>query len=222
MHMIQVLIWAAAQAASVATPPAPIEYGPSVSYSDGVEIGEAFIKADLADPASAQFEWPYRFVQFTEKVPLFKRTTGYASCFTYNAKNAMGGYVGSRMYRIIIRDGKVIDYMAVSDLRFVPDICKELITKFGMRPAPTPKLPLGITFQPSLDGALVLTVARGSLAEAVGIKAGDVVDVLNGIDVKGKTSDKIAAIMLDSPDALSIGIKGKAALIVDRSVKPSM
>ncbi len=217
--MIKVLIWAAAAQAATAVPlQPPADYGSNVPYEEGVKIGEAFIKADLADPASAQFEWPYRFVQFTEKIPLSKRTTGYASCFTYNAKNTMGGYVD----RIIIRDHKVIDYRRVSDLRFVPDICKELITKFGMGPAPTQKLPLGVTFQPSLDGAIVLSVGRGSLAESVGIKPGDVVEALNGTAVKGKSADEIAAIMLESPDALSVSIKGKAAVIVDRSAKPSM
>ncbi len=221
--MIKVLIWAAAAQAATAVPlQPPADYGANVPYEEGVKIGEAFIKADLADPTSAQFEWPFRFVQFTEKVPLFKRTTGYASCFTYNAKNLMGGYVGAHMYRIIIRDHKVIDYMRVSDLKFVPDICKELTTKFGMGPAPTQKLPLGVTFQPSLEGAIVLSVGRGSLAESVGIKPGDVVEALNGTAVKGKSADEIAAIMLESPDALSVSIIGKATLIVDRSVKPSM
>lgn len=219
---ISLVLALSAQTAAAGPLPSPTDYGPNVSYEEGVRLGEAFIKSDLADPSSAQFEWPYRFVQFTEKIPLFKRSTGYASCVSYNAKNAMGGYVGSRMYRVIIRDHKVIDDMPVSNLRFVPDICKELITKFGMGAAPSPKLPLGFTFQPSPDGAVVLSVGRGSLAESVGMKSGDVVEMLNGIDVRGKTADEIAAIMLEAPDALPIALKAKANLIVDRSVKPSM
>ena len=111
---------------------AQFDYGTQVSYGDGVRIGEEFIKADLADPDSAKFEWPFQFVPMTEKVPLSKRTTGYATCLRYNAKNLMGGYVGYKQYRIIIRDGTVIDLMPVSDLRFVPDICRELEVKFGM------------------------------------------------------------------------------------------
>lgn len=64
----------------------------------------------LADPYSAHLEWPYGFVQFDEKVSFFKRTIGYATCVTVNAKNAYGGYVGEREYRIRIRNGAVIDY----------------------------------------------------------------------------------------------------------------
>ena len=88
--------------------------------------------------------------------------------------------------------------------------------------APGPKLPLGFTFSPSPDGALVLSVGHGSLAESVGIKSGDVVEMLNGVEVKGKTAEEITAIMLEAPDAIPIGLKGRANLIVDRSVKPSM
>jgi hypothetical protein len=119
--------------AMAADAPAP-DYGAPVVYDDGVRIGETFVKKDLLDPYSAKFTWPYLFVPFTEKVPLFRRTTGYATCFTQNAKNAMGGYVGVHTYRIIIRDGNVIDIGMVSDLKMVSDICKELADKFGMKP----------------------------------------------------------------------------------------
>ena len=114
---------------------ASIDYGVKPTYENAVQIGEAFIKGDLADPYSAHIEWRYDFVPLDEKLPLSKRTTGYATCVTVNAKNAYGGYVGERQYRIIIRNGSVIDYAAVSELRFVPDICKDLI-KAGMGPAP--------------------------------------------------------------------------------------
>lgn len=117
---------------AMAAPPAadPSEYGAPVSYADGVRIGEEFVKNDLRDPDSAEFKWPNDFVPFTGS----KRATGYATCFSYNAKNSFGGYVGYLTYRIVIRDGKVVDYMSVSPLRIVPDICKELSVKFGMRP----------------------------------------------------------------------------------------
>lgn len=121
-------------AAAIAAVP---DFGAKGAYEDDVKIGEAFIKSDLADPYSAHIEWRYDFVPLDEKLPLSKRTAGYATCVTVNAKNAYGGFVGERQYRIIIRNGSVIDYAGVSELRFVPDICKELITKHGMGPAPT-------------------------------------------------------------------------------------
>lgn len=130
--MLVMLLAAAAPTAA----PVPIDYGEPVAYAEGVRIGEAFVREDLADPDSAKFTWPFGVVAFSEKVPMFKRTTGYATCLTYNAKNAYGGYVGYRQYRIMIRDRKVVDFAKVSDLRFVPDICKELVDKFGMVAAP--------------------------------------------------------------------------------------
>jgi hypothetical protein len=120
----------------VAAPVTAPDNGPKPSYEDGVKIGEAFIKHDLADPYSAHIEWPYDFVPINEKVPLSKRTIGYATCVIVNAKNGYGGYIGERQFRIIIRSGTVIDYAPVSDLKFVPDMCKELV-KNGMQPAPT-------------------------------------------------------------------------------------
>ena len=122
--------------ASLPAPKTPdvIDYGAPISYEDGVQLGEELVKSGLLDPDTAKFKWPYVFVPFTERLPLSKRTTGFATCFSYNAKNAYGGYVGYEQYRIVIRDGKVIDLQKVSDLRFVPDICKELIEKFGMMP----------------------------------------------------------------------------------------
>ena len=132
--MLVMLLAAAALAA--APMPVPVDYGAPVAYAESVRIGEAFVREDLADPDSAKFKWPFSFVAFSEKVPMFKRTTGYATCLTYNAKNAYGAYVGYRQYRITIRNGNVIDFAKVSDLRFVPDICKELVDKFGMVAAP--------------------------------------------------------------------------------------
>ena len=123
---------------AAATGTAP-DYGTKPSYEEGVKIGEAYVKHDLADPYSAHIDWPYDFVPIDEKVPLSKRTAGYATCLTVNAKNAYGAFVGERQYRIIIRNGAVIDYAQVSDLRLVPDICKELATKFGMTPVASAK-----------------------------------------------------------------------------------
>lgn len=112
------------------------DFGKQPTYEEAVAIGEKFIKSGLLDPYSAHIDWPFTFVAFTDKLPLMKRVTGYATCVTVNAKNAYGGYVGEMTYRIVIHDDKVVDYMPVSNLRFVPDICKELSTKYGMTSAP--------------------------------------------------------------------------------------
>ena len=130
---MSMLLFALAQVAD-----APLDYGTPLTFEQGVEIGEKYMKDGLLDPYSAHFAWEYNFVPFTEKLPLSKRTTGYATCVTLNAKNAYGGYTGEERYRITIRDGKVIDYLPISNLRWVPDSCKELAEKYGMTKADKP------------------------------------------------------------------------------------
>lgn len=130
--MISLLLLAAAPADAAAKPAPTFDYGQAVTYDQGVKVADDFVKSDLLDPYSAHVEWPFEFVPFTEKLPLSKRITGYATCGTVNAKNAYGAYTGTKQFRVIVRDGKVIDYREVSELRFVPDICKELLTQFGM------------------------------------------------------------------------------------------
>jgi hypothetical protein len=92
----------------------------------------------LADPYSAHIEWGYTFVPFDEKVPFFKRTTGYATCVVVNAKNAYGGYVGEQVFRILIRNGVVIDYAPAGASKLFGDPCKELVLKNGMAPIAKP------------------------------------------------------------------------------------
>lgn len=121
-------------AAGATTASAPLDYGPEISREQAVAVGEAYIKQDLLDPYSAHIEWPFSLVRFTEKLPLSKRVTGYATCVSVNAKNAYGGYTGVKLARIVFRDSKVIDYIEVSELRIVPDFCKNLQKNFGMVP----------------------------------------------------------------------------------------
>lgn len=119
-------------AAAAADTPAALDYGAALSREQAIAIGEAYIKQDLLDPYSAHIEWPFTIVPFSEKLPLSKRVTGYATCVAVNAKNAYGGYTGVKLARIVYRDNKVIDYSEVSQLRFVPDVCKDLQKNFGM------------------------------------------------------------------------------------------
>ena len=121
-------------AVSAAVASTPIDYGSAIGRDQAIALGEQYIKRDLLDPYSAHIEWPFTVVPFTEKLPLSKRISGYATCVSVNAKNAYGGYTGVKFARIVFRDDKVIDYLPVSELRIVPDVCKELQKTFGMTP----------------------------------------------------------------------------------------
>lgn len=66
--------------------------------------GEAAVKAQLVDPNSAEFEWPYGFILGTWKPFLAKRVTGYWTCGRVNARNRMGGYAGSAVFVVVLSE----------------------------------------------------------------------------------------------------------------------
>ncbi|ADU71558.1 hypothetical protein [Pantoea sp. At-9b] len=75
------------------------------SDKDMVKFGESLVKQTLKDPESAKFNSYYRS---------FGDGVGYV-CGDVNAKNAYGGYVGSRKYyvHLTVRDNKVVDNSTV-------------------------------------------------------------------------------------------------------------
>ena len=66
------------------------------------EAGEAAVRAQLVDPGSAQFEWPYKFVNGYWKPFLEKRVQGYVTCGFVNARNRMGGYAGRSAFVVVL------------------------------------------------------------------------------------------------------------------------
>jgi len=198
------------------------DYGQRPRYSEGTKLAEAYVRDGLVDPASAQFEWPFDFAPMSEKLPLSKRVTGYATCGYYNAKNQLGGYVGRKEIRVIIHNGVVVEVQPVSDLRFVPDICKEMQGTFGMGPAPKPRLPLGVRIQPGPDGILFTSVAPQSIASLAGVRSGQIATTVNGVDLRGKNADEIAEIMDRAPDVLVLAMVGGATVTIDRTDRPAL
>lgn len=63
---------------------------------------ERAVLTGFFDPSSAQFTWPYGFTWGEWKPPFQARKTGYWTCGTINAKNRMGGYVGSRFFVVVM------------------------------------------------------------------------------------------------------------------------
>ncbi len=97
-----------------ATPISPQEietadYGtpPTGNYEDIIkkEIG-----AQLFDPYSAVYEIKPPSKGYTRESPVFgtQKAFGYKVCGTVNAKNRMGGYVGSVPFFALFRNGHLI------------------------------------------------------------------------------------------------------------------
>lgn len=72
------------------------------------QTAEDAVRASLVDPQSAQFQWPYGFVQGTWKPFLGKRIEGTWTCGSVNAKNRMGGYVGQSTFVVVVKDGAAV------------------------------------------------------------------------------------------------------------------
>lgn len=101
---------------------------------------EAAIKSGLFDPSSAQIEWPYGFTMGAWKPLLRKRISGYFTCGRVNAKNRMGGYVGSTAFVVVLdHSGKVL-FKDIGDggpYDFIEGACQK--TAAGL-PPPQPEL----------------------------------------------------------------------------------
>lgn len=101
---------------------------------------EGAIKAGLYDPSSAQIEWPYGFTQGTWKPLLRKRVSGYLTCGRVNAKNRMGGYVGSKAFVVVVDHSGNVLFKDIGDggpYDFVETACQK--TAAGL-PPPQPEL----------------------------------------------------------------------------------
>ena len=76
-------------------------------------MGESAIRAQLIDPSSAQFEWPYGFIEGTwPTIWKNRKHDGFITCGFVNAKNRMGGYTG-RSSLVVVITGDQIGYVDV-------------------------------------------------------------------------------------------------------------
>lgn len=65
---------------------------------------ERAVLTGFFDPGSAVFEWPKGFTYGFWKPVLQGRIEGWWTCGRINAKNRMGGYVGSRYFVVVMND----------------------------------------------------------------------------------------------------------------------
>lgn len=101
---------------------------------------EAAIKSGLFDPSSAQIEWPYGFTAGGWKPLLRKRISGYFTCGRVNAKNRMGGYVGSTAFVVVLDGSARVLFKDIGDggpYDFIEGACQK--SAAGL-PPPQPEL----------------------------------------------------------------------------------
>lgn len=104
---------------------ASADYGSQMSAQACAEIAEQHIRATLKDPESAKFTHSSRCTKNALKQALFDGGAwrfGYLQEGVFNAKNSYGAYVGYSHYKVLIKDGKVVDSCTVTPSS--PGICK--------------------------------------------------------------------------------------------------
>lgn len=206
-----------------------IDPGSAPTREAAIALGEAAIKANLIDPGSAQIEWPYAFVGGTLKALFSKRQSGYFTCGLVNARNRMGGYTGRAWFLVLIRDGAVTsltigqpngyDTATISCPGYIKQgllhPAANPVSSVGTREASAaPGAPalsgsaLGIRFQPTMLGGLIVEVAEKSPASIAGLKIGQLIESVNGIPLKGLSPDAVVQIVQAPTSVVTYGIAG--------------
>ena len=228
--------------------PAP-DPGPDPTWERAVPLAEAAIKSDLIDPSSAQFEWPYNFSSGSLKGLLTKRRAGWITCGWVNAKNRMGGYTGRVWFIVVINNGVVTDSAVGTPdgIDYASATCPNLLKQGFLKPAPGP-VPMagatpapspeafaaaadagargaaarggvGISFVPTPYGAMSAAVAPGSPAETAQLKAGEMIESINGISIKGFDSGTIMKMLSGSSGDVVFGVVGVGPVTIKRPAK---
>jgi hypothetical protein len=89
------------------------DYGKEMAPAECVAIAERLIADKLKDPSSAQFRSSSScFKGHWGAAPIFgmKAEFGWVQTGEVNGKNAYGGYVGFRPYRVLMKNGRAIRY----------------------------------------------------------------------------------------------------------------
>jgi hypothetical protein len=229
---------------AAAAAPAAIDPGPAPSWDEAVAIGNQAILSRLIDPDSARIAWPYTLFGGSLKGLFSKRQTGWITCGLVNARNRMGGYTGNAPFLIVIRDRQVIslEIGQVDEIDTASATCPDLIKKGLIHPSGAPAEPmpvataapsavqagvagavaaaeqggLGISFITSDAGLVLVAVAPGSAAASAGLKPGQVIQSVNGIDLRGMAQPAALAVLKGLPKSAELELAGGAKARVSR------
>lgn len=139
------------------------------TFSELRSMGEDRVRSSLIDPSSAQFEWPYDFVEGTWQTILKSRSfEGRITCGFVNSKNRMGGYVGRAAFVVVVKDGAVA-FAEVGSPRgsdFTSRSCLASAKAFPPAPASPPTALMPASSVADELGKLASLRDRGVITEA--------------------------------------------------------
>jgi hypothetical protein len=222
---------------SHASEPKTLDYGPTPTFEYAVKISESAARANLIDPDSAKFEWPYNFVAGTLK-PIFAHThAGFWTCGRINSRNRLGGYTGRAWLLVMVNNGAVtqLDIGESGNTDVASVNCENAIKK-GELPlsraetqlgngtaansvaAALPPLehPIGIQFQPSVLGALIVSVQPDSLGARAGLQVGQIITAVNGVQTKDFPPAQMITLVRTSSKIVVYSILGAGDVKIER------
>jgi len=227
-----------ALALAAAAAPAAIDPGPQPSWEEATRLGNQALQSSLIDPESARVAWPYTFFGGSMKGLLSKRQIGWITCGLVNARNRMGGYTGNAYFIVVIYNGRVasLEIGQPDEIDSASASCPGWIKKGLIKPSGAPAEPmpiaalaapsmaqaaaqqggLGISFAASPAGLVLVAVAPGSPGESAGLKPGQVIQAVNGIDMKGMPLEAAQAVLKGLPKAAELELAGGGKIQVSR------
>jgi hypothetical protein len=78
---------------------------------------ETALRSSLFDPDSARIQWTHGFLMGKWKPFLSKPVEGYWTCGSINARNRMGGYVGSNAFVVVLDANGSVKYSEMGESR---------------------------------------------------------------------------------------------------------
>lgn len=99
--LLAMAILSAGGAASAAPPVLPPEPSAHPDWAKGAEQAVQILRNTAFDPDSLKIEWVSGFKWGYRKPVIGKRSFGWLACGNYNAKNRLGGYVGSAGFDVL-------------------------------------------------------------------------------------------------------------------------
>jgi hypothetical protein len=115
---------------------------------------ESALRARLFDPESARIEWPHGFMLGWWRPFLAKRIDGYWTCGSINARNRMGGYVGSSAFVVVLSPAGAVQYVEVGESKEFDMLTTQCETSAQGLPPPPPELSGAVAAQAANTSSL--------------------------------------------------------------------
>lgn len=111
-----------------------------IDQSQFRRIAQEAVRGRLFDPESARIDMPYGFLRGSWRPLLQKAVDGYWTCGTVNAKNRMGGYVGTNAFVVVLGEDGQVKYLEMGNSReldLVGTACAKAVASLPPAPAET-------------------------------------------------------------------------------------